>query len=132
PWRRRRPQWRPTERGWYPCRRLGSPGGEVPHSVEGGYRRQRSRNWSETLRAEVAELADALDSGSSARKGVGVRVPASAPTTTRTSETPPEARPAPSPLALPLSLKFRPAEAAKPAAPCDQGAVKQFAGPRRS
>src|SRR5207302_8270225 len=29
--------------------------------------------------AEVAELADALDSGSSARKGVGVRVPASAP-----------------------------------------------------
>src|SRR5438552_1485660 len=80
PWRRRRPQWRPTERGWYPCRRLGSPGGEVPHSVEGGYRRQRSRNWSETLRAEVAELADALDSGSSARKGVGVRVPASAPT----------------------------------------------------
>src|SRR5207248_2805324 len=33
-------------------------------------------------RAEVAELADALDSGSSARKGVGVRVPASAPNTT--------------------------------------------------
>ena len=32
------------------------------------------------FRAEVAELADALDSGSSARKGVGVRVPASAPT----------------------------------------------------
>jgi hypothetical protein len=31
------------------------------------------------FRAEVAELADALDSGSSARKGVGVRVPASAP-----------------------------------------------------
>src|SRR5882724_11835489 len=31
------------------------------------------------FRAQVAELADALDSGSSARKGVGVRVPASAP-----------------------------------------------------
>ncbi len=29
--------------------------------------------------AEVAELADALDSGSSARKGVGVQVPPSAP-----------------------------------------------------
>jgi hypothetical protein len=36
--------------------------------------------------AEVAELADALDSGSSARKGVGVRVPASAPVTTRSLE----------------------------------------------
>src|SRR5437867_6432024 len=34
---------------------------------------------STVARAEVAELADALDSGSSARKGVGVRVPASAP-----------------------------------------------------
>src|SRR2546422_979139 len=31
--------------------------------------------------AEVAELADALDSGASAPKGVGGRVPASAPTT---------------------------------------------------
>ena len=31
------------------------------------------------LGAEVAELADALDSGSSARKGVGVQVPPSAP-----------------------------------------------------
>src|SRR5438067_8703692 len=31
------------------------------------------------LRAEVAELADALDSGSSARKGVGVQIPPSAP-----------------------------------------------------
>src|SRR5262245_43252023 len=31
------------------------------------------------LRAEVAELADAHDSGSCARKGVGVRVPPSAP-----------------------------------------------------
>ena len=31
--------------------------------------------------AEVAELADALDSGSSARKGVGVQVPPSAPIT---------------------------------------------------
>ncbi len=30
-------------------------------------------------RAEVAELADALDSGSSARKGMGVQVPPSAP-----------------------------------------------------
>ncbi len=30
-------------------------------------------------KAEVAELVDALDSGSSARKGVGVRVPSSAP-----------------------------------------------------
>src|SRR5881409_3983924 len=30
-------------------------------------------------RAEVAELADALDSGSSARKGVGVQIPPSAP-----------------------------------------------------
>ena len=30
-------------------------------------------------RAEVAELADALDSGSSARKGVRVQIPASAP-----------------------------------------------------
>jgi hypothetical protein len=29
--------------------------------------------------AEVAELADALDSGSSARKGVRVQIPASAP-----------------------------------------------------
>jgi hypothetical protein len=29
--------------------------------------------------AEVAELADALDSGSSARKGVGVQIPPSAP-----------------------------------------------------
>src|SRR6059058_780561 len=33
----------------------------------------------DALRAEVAELADAHDSGSCARKGVGVRVPASAP-----------------------------------------------------
>jgi hypothetical protein len=33
----------------------------------------------DALDAEVAELADALDSGSSARKGVGVRVPPSAP-----------------------------------------------------
>src|SRR5215475_16114267 len=32
-------------------------------------------------RAEVAELADAHDSGSCARKGVGVRVPPSAPAT---------------------------------------------------
>ena len=32
--------------------------------------------------AEVAELADALDSGSSARKGVRVQIPASAPPTT--------------------------------------------------
>src|SRR5687767_7626539 len=32
-------------------------------------------------RAEVAELADAHDSGSCARKGVGVRVPPSAPGT---------------------------------------------------
>src|SRR5882724_4505433 len=31
------------------------------------------------FQAEVAELADAPDSGSGARKGVGVRVPASAP-----------------------------------------------------
>ena len=29
--------------------------------------------------AEVAELVDALDSGSSVRKGVGVRIPPSAP-----------------------------------------------------
>ncbi len=35
------------------------------------------------LGAEVAELADALDSGSSARKGVGVRVPPSAPSDSR-------------------------------------------------
>ena len=33
--------------------------------------------------AEVAELADALDSGSSARKGVGVQIPPSAPQMTR-------------------------------------------------
>ena len=33
-----------------------------------------------SLFAEVAELADALDSGSSARKGVRVQIPASAPT----------------------------------------------------
>ncbi len=33
-------------------------------------------------RAEVAELADALDSGSSARKGVRVQIPASAPPST--------------------------------------------------
>src|SRR5882724_4076261 len=33
----------------------------------------------DALRAEVAELADAHDSGSCARKGVGVRVPPSAP-----------------------------------------------------
>src|SRR6185295_2459550 len=39
-------------------------------------------------RAEVAELADALDSGSSARKGVGVRVPASAPTPTSAAPSP--------------------------------------------
>lgn len=32
-----------------------------------------------SLDAEVAELADALDSGSSARKGVRVQIPASAP-----------------------------------------------------
>ncbi len=31
--------------------------------------------------AEVAELADALDSGSSGRKAMGVQVPPSAPTT---------------------------------------------------
>jgi hypothetical protein len=37
----------------------------------------------DAFRAEVAELADALDSGSSARKGVGVRVPASAPNLSR-------------------------------------------------
>src|SRR5262249_35659157 len=41
----------------------------------------RAISWG-LARAEVAELADALDSGSSARKGVGVRVPASAPTST--------------------------------------------------
>src|SRR5207302_9969863 len=35
----------------------------------------------DALRAEVAELADAHDSGSCARKGVGVRVPPSAPAT---------------------------------------------------
>jgi hypothetical protein len=34
-----------------------------------------------SLDAEVAELADALDSGSSARKGVRVQIPASAPPT---------------------------------------------------
>ena len=33
------------------------------------------------LRADVAELADALDLGSSARKGVGVQVSPSAPIT---------------------------------------------------
>ncbi len=32
-----------------------------------------------SLHAEVAKLADALDSGSSARKGVRVQIPASAP-----------------------------------------------------
>ncbi len=32
-----------------------------------------------SLYAEVAKLADALDSGSSARKGVRVQIPASAP-----------------------------------------------------
>ena len=39
-------------------------------------------------RADVAELADALDSGSSARKGVGVRVLFSALTLTGNSLTP--------------------------------------------
>ena len=34
-----------------------------------------------TYRAEVAELADARGSGPRTRKGVGVRVPSSAPTT---------------------------------------------------
>ena len=34
----------------------------------------------------MAELADALDSGSSARKGVRVQIPASAPTTLQCSE----------------------------------------------
>src|SRR5438034_11600770 len=33
-------------------------------------------------RAEVAELADALDSGSSARRGVGDQIPSSVPTNT--------------------------------------------------
>ena len=36
--------------------------------------------FSSPRQAEVAELADALDSGSSARKGVRVQIPASAPT----------------------------------------------------
>jgi hypothetical protein len=35
---------------------------------------------SHELPAEVAELADALASGASGRKAIGVRVPASAPT----------------------------------------------------
>src|SRR5206468_12884341 len=42
----------------------------------------RERSWkpfSASPFAEVAELADALDSGSSARKGVRVQIPASAP-----------------------------------------------------
>src|SRR5207249_11696136 len=38
-----------------------------------------SRILENALRAEVAELADALDSGSSARKGVRVQIPPSAP-----------------------------------------------------
>lgn len=38
-----------------------------------------------TEHAEVAELADALDSGSSARKGVRVQIPASAPPHNRLS-----------------------------------------------
>src|SRR5262245_7315587 len=42
------------------------------------------RYYERAFRAEVAELADALDSGSSARKGVGVRVPPSAPGTSET------------------------------------------------
>ena len=36
--------------------------------------------------AEVAKLADALDSGSSARKGVRVQIPPSAPTTLECSD----------------------------------------------
>src|SRR5262245_41749903 len=49
------------------------------------------RYYERAFRAEVAELADALDSGSRARKGGGVRVPPSAPasyeTVTDTSST---------------------------------------------
>ena len=44
---------------------------------KGGYGRNK-------LGAEVAELADALDSGSSGRKAMGVQVPPSAPTTYET------------------------------------------------
>jgi hypothetical protein len=44
-----------------------------------GPRERSCKPVSTTDEAEVAELADALDSGSSARKGVRVQIPASAP-----------------------------------------------------
>ena len=40
---------------------------------------RQSRIFENVFRAEVAELADALDSESSARKGVRVQIPPSAP-----------------------------------------------------
>src|SRR5690242_13642769 len=48
--------------------RPGAPGGRVTRA-----------HFQQPRQAEVAELADALDSGSSARKGVRVQIPASAP-----------------------------------------------------
>ena len=50
--------------------------------VQAPKRTLRWKPFSATEHAEVAELADALDSGSSARKGVRVQIPASAPQTT--------------------------------------------------
>jgi hypothetical protein len=60
-------------------------GSEEPEAygqyVEGTLRRERGwKTFSAARRAEVAELADALDSGSSALTGVRVQIPASAPT----------------------------------------------------
>ena len=49
-----------------------TPRGAEPYSIP-------FRSTAEALRAEVAELADALGSGSSGRKVVGVQVPPSAP-----------------------------------------------------
>lgn len=48
------------------------------HVVSGGEARD-SLPCARLLRAKVAELADAQDSGSCARKGVGVQVPPFAP-----------------------------------------------------
>jgi hypothetical protein len=42
-------------------------------------RKRRVLLWRLILKAEVAELADARGSGPRTRKGVGVRVPSSAP-----------------------------------------------------
>src|SRR5207245_9044328 len=69
-----------------PCREWGTRAAPGGWSRSSGRRRRPRLDWpsllsimNDALRAEVAELADAHDSGSCARKGVGVRVPPSAP-----------------------------------------------------